>query len=59
LRTRAGFKITIGTATGLEGIASWRTQWFARLDQDSFRTMQPDIYRLFLVEEPRGHFRLR
>jgi hypothetical protein len=55
----AWFKITIGTAAGLEGIASWRTQSFSRLNQDSFRTMQPDIYRLFLVEEPRGHFHLR
>jgi hypothetical protein len=55
----AEFKITIGTAAGLEGIAAWRTQSFSRFDQDSFGSTQPDVYRLSLVEERRGHFRLR
>jgi hypothetical protein len=55
----AEFKITIGAAAGLEGIATWRTQSFSRFDQDSFRSTQPDVYRLFLLQERRRHFRLR
>jgi WD40 repeat protein len=50
----AEFKITIGPADGLEGIATWRTQSFLRFDQDSLRSTQPDVYRLFLVEERRS-----
>jgi hypothetical protein len=37
----AEFKIAIGTAADLEGLASWRTQSFSRFDQDSFRSTQP------------------
>jgi hypothetical protein len=55
----AEFKITIGTAADLKGIATWRSQSFSRFNQDSLRNKQPDVYRLFLVEELRRHFRLR
>jgi hypothetical protein len=55
----AEFKIAIGPADGLEGIATWRTQAITRFDQDTFRTTDPDTYRLFLVAERRRHFRLR
>jgi hypothetical protein len=59
LELEAEFKISIGPAEGLEGIATWRTQSFSRFDQDSLRNTQPGVYRLFLVEERRRHFRLR
>jgi hypothetical protein len=59
LELEAEFKITLGTAADLEGIATWKTPSFSRFDQGSFRNNQPDGYRLFLVEERRRHFRLR
>jgi T5orf172 domain len=55
----ADFKLAIGTADGFKGIATWRCQSMTRLDLDSFQTAEPEVYRLFLVEERRRHFRLR
>jgi hypothetical protein len=57
-RLEADFKITIGPAAGIEGIADWKSQSITRFDQDSFRSNEPEIYKLFLVEELRRNFRL-
>jgi hypothetical protein len=58
-RLEAELKLTIGTAVELQGLASWRSQAWSRLDQESLRHAQPETYALFLVEERRRYFRLR
>lgn len=55
----AEFKIAIGSADGLDGIATWRSQSRTRFDQDSFRNADPLTYERFLIVDRSRHFRLR
>jgi len=41
-------KISIGTSTGLEGLATWKGKWGQHFDLPGLRKAEPDIYaRLF------------
>ncbi len=41
-------KIAIGTADGLDGIATWRTQAVERLDQGAFKSAEPEIFKKYV-----------
>jgi hypothetical protein len=48
----------IGTASSLDGIATWKTGLVARFDCGSFRLAHPAVYGEFLRKVPRRVFRL-
>jgi hypothetical protein len=51
-------KLAVGRADGLEGIATWRTQWVERLDQTVLKAAEPDIYRKYAKTTRIRAFRL-
>jgi len=52
-------KLAIGTAAGLEGIATWKTRAVSRLDQAAFREAQPELYRTYSKTSYERRFDLR
>jgi hypothetical protein len=55
----AGFKIAIGSADGIEGLATWRSQSRGRFDQEALRVVEPAIFERFVIVERHRPFRLR
>ncbi|HUP22976.1 MAG TPA: GIY-YIG nuclease family protein [Thermoanaerobaculia bacterium] len=51
-------KLVIGTASGLEGLATWKTESFRELDEKALKQAEPEIYERFLREKPRRTLRL-
>jgi hypothetical protein len=52
-------KLQIGKAESLEGIASWRTQISALLDQSTLRQEQPETFARYLKESKSRPFYLK
>jgi len=52
-------KLIIGTAAGLDGIASWRTRMVPKLDQAAFREAHPELYRTYVKTSYERRFDLR
>jgi hypothetical protein len=53
-----GLKRAIGTASGLEGLATWKTESVEMFDRESFKLAHPDLYGEFLREGRRRTLRL-
>lgn len=51
-------KLVIGTSAGLEGLATWKTEWFRELDEKALKQAEPEIFERFLREKPRRTLRL-
>jgi hypothetical protein len=51
-------KVLIGKAAVLEGIASWRTQISARLDQSALKREESETFGRYLKESKSRPFRL-
>ena len=51
-------KIAIGRSDGLDGIATWRTQVFERLDQVALKSAEPDTFRRYAKSSRMRVFRL-
>jgi hypothetical protein len=43
------WKVSIGTADGIKGVATWRSHEVSRLDQRAFRLDHEDLYNLYLT----------
>jgi predicted GIY-YIG superfamily endonuclease len=54
----AELKLTIGTASGIERVANWKSVLGHRLDTDALRGEQPDLYAAFLRETRTRRFTL-
>jgi len=52
-------KLAIGTAAGLEGIASWKAIEESRFDQAAFKAARPDLFREYLKTSHKRKFDLR
>lgn len=51
-------KIAIGSAGGLEGIATWNSYTGHELDHDALRADYPDLYETYWREAPKRRFDL-
>jgi Meiotically Up-regulated Gene 113 (MUG113) protein len=51
-------KLTIGTAEGLEGIASWKTQERRQFDEASFKLERPELFQTYVKLSRLRVFRL-
>jgi predicted GIY-YIG superfamily endonuclease len=49
-RLEAELKLAIGTASGIEQVADWKTVLSHRLDTDRLEAERPDVYSTFLGE---------
>jgi hypothetical protein len=54
----AKLKVFIGTASGIERVADWKTTVAHRLDGERFKAEQPDVYASFLCESRSRRFNL-
>jgi Meiotically up-regulated gene 113 len=54
----SGLKRAIGTASGLEGLAMWKTESVEMFDRESFKLAHPDLYGEFLRDSRRRTLRL-
>jgi hypothetical protein len=59
VRLETELKLAIGTAAGLERIATWRTQSTRTLDEARLKIAEPTLYESFLRESRSRVFRLR
>jgi hypothetical protein len=58
LRLENELKLAIGTAAGLDDIATWTTHSVRKLDEASFRLSEPALYQAFVRESRTRTFRL-
>lgn len=58
-RLENSLKLVIGTAAGLDGIASWKTQTVPRFDETSFKRAEPKLHQAFIRETRQRPFRLK
>lgn len=58
-RLETDLKLAIGTASELDGLATWKTHMSPRFDEAEFRAAEPALYAAFLREKPIRTFRLR
>jgi len=54
----ADLKLTIGTAAGIEGIATWKTHAIKRFDHEAFGLDYPELHDQFMKESLARTFRL-
>ncbi len=52
-------KLVIGTAAGLDGIATWKSHSVKKFDEASFKRTEPDLYEAFVREARTRKFLLR
>jgi hypothetical protein len=57
-RCEAQLKLAIGTASGLEGLATWKTEAFRELDEKALKDAEPEVFERFLREKRRRTLRL-
>ena len=57
-RLEARLKLAIGTAAGMEKVATWKSISQTRFDADAFGREHPDLYGAFLRESRHRTFRL-
>ena len=55
-RLEAELKLVIGTASGIERVADWKTVLSHKIDTDLFKSQQPDLYQAFLRESRSRRF---
>ena len=53
------WKMCIGTADGIEGVATWRSQEVSRLDLEAFRSEHEDLYQRYVTSSTQRPFKLR
>jgi hypothetical protein len=58
VRLETELKLAIGTAAGMEGIATWKAHSMKRFDQEAFGVEYPDLYEAFKRESLARSFRL-
>jgi hypothetical protein len=51
-------KVSIGTADGIKGVATWRSHEVSRLDQRAFRLDHEDLYHLYLTPSMQRPFKV-
>lgn len=58
-RFETRLKLVLGAASGLDGMATWKTQTAMRFDLDSFKTAEPELHERYLRESKSRPFFLR
>lgn len=52
------WKVSIGTADGIKGVATWRSQEVSRLDQRALRMDHEDLYHRYLTSSTQRPFKV-
>jgi len=58
LRLETDLKIVIGTAAGLDRVATWKNHTVTRFDEEMFKEAEPDLYKAFRKSSRVRPFRL-